>query len=106
MSPASPKPERAIEVFESAWQGIAITIHFEVRWLDLESIHIVHLEVRSASGERLPIAETGYRSHFATTTEITEGGGPVAYAVAWLDYMAQSNEWKAYVEGARQLSLF
>jgi len=104
MSPAS--PTHTIEVFEITWQGIAITIDFESPWLNMEDSDIVHLEITSKTRERLPISETGYRSCFAPAAEIAEGGGPVAFTIAWLDYMAQSREWKIHVETSRQLSLF
>jgi hypothetical protein len=104
MSPAS--LTHTIEVFEITWQGIAITIDFESPYLNMEDSDIVHLEVTSKTRERLPITETGYRSCFAPAAEIAEAGGPVAYAMAWLDYMSNSKEWRAYAEASRQLSLF
>lgn len=98
--------ERNIKTFTADWQGIALSISYETRWLDLESANVAHLQIKSVSRERLPITETGYRSHFLAPEEVADAGGPVAYALAWLDHMAQSKEWKAYAQAAQQLSLF
>lgn len=98
--------EPHIETFTTDWQGIALSVSYEVRWLNLESATVAHLQIKSTGCERLPITETGYRSHFLPAEEVARAGGPVAYTVAWLDYLAQSNEWKAYAEASRQLSLF
>ena len=80
-------------------------------WLDEKrgSRHAVaHLEVRTITpeGVRLPITETGYRSHHLSPVYVDQAGGPVAYAVAWLDAEARKPEWRRYVEASRQLSLF
>jgi hypothetical protein len=98
--------ERHIETFTTDWQGIALLVSCEVRWLSLESANAAHLQIESVGRLRLPITETGYRSHFVAAEEIAQAGGPVAYALAWLDYMGRSKEWKAYAEASRQLSLF
>lgn len=103
----TPDPQgRSIETFGLLWQGIALVIRYEVRWLDTEATNVAHLEVESEGRVRLPITETGYRSHFVPASEVAEAGGPVAYATAWLDDMAQSREWVRYAEASRQLSLF
>lgn len=96
----------SLETYEILWQGISLTINYEQRWLDSEATNVAHLQIKSAKRERLPITETGYRSHFAPAAEIDQAGGPVAFVVAWLDGMAQSAEWKQYAEASRQLSLF
>jgi len=97
---------RPVESFEIAWQGISLTVTYEQRWLDSEATSVAHLQIKSATRERLPITATGYRSHFAPAAEIDEAGGPVAFVVGWLDGMAKSAEWKQYAEASRQLSLF
>jgi len=64
--------------------------------------------VRSISQEkaRLPITETGYRSHFHHEEALAEYSDAKAYVLAWLDHEARSSKWKAYVENQQQLSLF
>ncbi|MBI1262751.1 MAG: hypothetical protein GC184_13615 [Rhizobiales bacterium] len=91
------------------WQGIALSVAYEPNWLSMEGEYTVaHLQIEAVAPERapLPITETGYRSHFLSPEEITEAGGAVAYARAWLDYAAQSPEWRKHMEAARQMSLF
>lgn len=97
---------RPFETFEIVWRNIPLVIRYESRWLDSKATNVAHLQVESAARERLPITETGYRSHFAPAAEIEDAGGPVAYTTAWLDDMARSAEWKRYAEASRQLSLF
>ena len=98
--------DRHIETFEIVWQGIAITIRYEVRWLNSEATNVAHLQIESATRERLPITETGYLSHFREAELIDQAGGPVAYATEWLDHASRSKEWRKYVEASLQLSLF
>lgn len=97
---------RPLETFEAVWRNIPLIVRYESRWLESEATNVAHLQVESAARERLPITETGYRSHFVPAAEIEEAGGPVAYATAWLEDMARSAEWKRYAEASRQLSLF
>lgn len=98
--------QRSIETFTVDWQGIALLVSYEVRWLYLESTDSAHLQAKSVGRIQLPITETGYRSHFVPAEEIAQSGGPVACAAAWLDYMAQLREWRVYSEASRHLSLF
>jgi len=69
---------------------------------------MAHLECRTISPEkaRLPITETGYRSHFTPAAIIEDGGGPVAFVQKWLDSEVQSPEWQDYLEEQKQPSLF
>ncbi|QLF71768.1 hypothetical protein FE840_019295 (plasmid) [Peteryoungia desertarenae] len=54
----------------------------------------------------LPVSETGYKSGVAACADVDEMGGAVPFALDWLDYAAESREWKAYLERMRQLTLF
>lgn len=90
------------------WQGIAITLTHEPNWLNLATNGVAtstHLSIAADSGVPLPISETGYKSSFVDPADIDAAGGPAAYVVAWLDYAAQSREWKAS-QRPKQLSLF
>ena len=103
--------ERHIEVHALHWQGVDLEISYEASWRGMDPARefaTPHLTVTANRPERarLPISETGFRSHFVHADEVAEGGGPVAYVQAWLDYMAQSREWVAYEQASRQLSLF
>lgn len=90
------------EVHEIEWQGIAITVGWCPDWMSM----IAHLELRSRDRCPLPMTETGYRSHFIAREAVEERGGPVAYAIAWLDHEAGAKEWQAKVAASKQLSLF
>ena len=99
--------KRSIEVHALHWRGVNLEITFERHWLGIER-HIAdaHLTVTARGRQPLPITETGYRSHFLAADEIDSAGGPVAYIAIWLDTMARSQEWIAYEQASRQLSLF
>lgn len=89
-------------VIEAEWQGIAITIrHTPQRFAGYD-----HLEIVSQDKQRLPITETGYRSHFLLPEELAEFGDPCGYVIAWLDHEGNSNAWRASIEKQAQLSLF
>ncbi|MDO7837342.1 hypothetical protein Q4610_20050 [Sphingobium sp. HBC34] len=88
------------------WQGIEIEAIYEpLKWKVT-----AHLEIRSISpaGARLPITDTGYRSHFHRPGTIeAEGGNVVAQVIAWLDEAAATDtDWTAYVKASRQGDLF
>ena len=83
------------------WEGIEITLsHHQPGYS--EPWH--HLEVRA--GERLPITETGYKSHFIHPKELTLWASPEAFVLDWLNDAAKHPDWQAYRQQSRQLSLF
>lgn len=104
--------ERQIDIYELDWQGITLSVSFEPDWLGIGQYAygapLAHIEVRVIRPEkaRLPITETGYRSHFVATHDVEDAGGAVAYVQAWLDHEAQKPEWKTFAMSQRQLSLF
>lgn len=85
------------------WQGVLLSITFHERRWNLE---FDHLEIRVIGEGEIPITETGYRSNFLPAGITAEFGGPDDYVRAWLDFEAQSPEWKKRQEAARQMSLF
>lgn len=102
---------RSVEVHALLWRGVDIEISFERNWLggDPNRPHATaHLTITAKVPDRarLPITETGFRSHFVPAYRIDEAGGPVAYVDAWVNDMARSREWIAYEQASRQLSLF
>lgn len=100
---------RSLQTFTALWRGITVTITYERDWLGVvRSPQVCHLAVEATTPARaeLPITETGYRSHFANPVEIDDAGGPVAFVIAGLDAAAQSPDWKAREEKARQYGLF
>lgn len=94
-----------ITEYEIFWNAITVSIIHTQKWCGGE---IDHIEVRSISPEkaRLPITETGYKSHFHHEEALFEYSDAKAYVLAWLDHEAKSLKWKTYVESQQQLSLF
>lgn len=84
------------------WNGIKIMVNH------VPNFHqeIDHIEVRAENDQRLPITETGYRSHYPHESQIEHYGSALAYVQAWLDHEAATPEWRAYEVTSRQLSLF
>ncbi|MCP1551679.1 MULTISPECIES: hypothetical protein [Methylorubrum] len=81
------------------WHGMTVEIRHVAGW----GAGYDHLEIRSIKPERakLPITETGYRSHFIPAGDLEEQGGAVAFVTDWLDHESRSEAWKA----ASQMSL-
>lgn len=102
---------RHIEHFEATWNGIQLSISWEPRWLNLSDdygMDTAHLQIEAIVPERamLPITETGYKSHFTTSSVVAGMGGPVACVLAWLDQEAATPVWQQHVAASRQLALF
>ena len=83
------------------WHGIEIETSCKYAY-PIEGF--CHIEVKSA--ERLPITETGYKSHFMAQVELEGFETHVAYVAAWLEHAEQSQDWQRYVESRRQGDLF
>ena len=66
-----------------------------------------HIEVHLVRPKRsiIPITETGYRSHFIDSEELSLAGGAVAFVTAWLDHEASSKKWQRAEIKAQQLTL-
>ena len=101
----------AIRTSRIEWNGIDLEIRYEPSWSPaMDSVYgcsVAHIEVQSVRPERakLPVTQTGYRSHFVADAEVVEAGGAIAYVRAWLDHAAQDPAWKEAQDEARQLSL-
>ena len=83
------------------WEGITIAISHEANWLNTDYDHI---ELRA--DEKLPVTETGYRSHFIANAELALFGSLEDFVRQWLDTAATSKEWQKYLKDSQQLSLF
>ena len=83
------------------WEGITIAVSHEANWLNTEYDHI---ELRA--DEKLPVTETGYRSHFIANTELALFDSLEEAVRQWLDAAATSKEWQKYLKDSQQLSLF
>lgn len=100
----------APQSFRADWRGIGLTINWKPDYFSMATgdgaYAVAHLEIIADGRVMLPVTETGYRSHFIQKEAIEAEGGPVAYALAWLDHEAASPSWKRREAAARQLSLF
>lgn len=65
-----------------------------------------HIEVHAEDHQRLPITETGYRSHWVYEDQLEPYGSALAFVQAWLDTEASKPAWRAYLEASRQMNLF
>ena len=83
------------------WDGIAVSISHTSYWLNSEFHHI---ELRA--DQKLPVTETGYRSHFVHQDNFALFEDVVAFVEQWLDASATSKEWIKFKEENLQLSLF
>ena len=83
------------------WEGIEIVFsHHTQRF----GGPFDHLELHAK--ERLPVTETGYRSHFIHPDELALWDSPEAFVLDWLNDAACHPNWQAYCRETRQLSLF
>ena len=103
--------ERHIQTFIIDWQGITLSVTYEPDYLGMGKTAgwvNAHLTVTAIQPDRarLPITETGYRSHFLCGHEVDQCGGPIAYIRQWLDHAATTKAWQAYQEQNRQFTLF
>ena len=87
--------------FEMVWSGRPVSVSFRVNWLNTGQVHI---EMRC--DDLLPVTNTGYRSLFVSSEELTDISSITAFVLAWLDVEARNKEWRDLVEASRQLKLF
>ena len=83
------------------WQGITVELTCVFEW-PIETF--CHIEV--CCDQRLPITETGYKSHFMPMVQLNEYEGYVDFVRDWLEDASRDVAWRAYVETSRQGDLF
>jgi hypothetical protein len=95
------------QIYKLHWRGIDIEAGYDVESC---SSGFSHLELCSINPPRakLPMTETGYRSHFhqAGLIENYYDGDVIAFVTQWLDAEAKSKKWQDYIENSKQLVLF
>lgn len=95
------------EHYSFTWNSGHMVIDIEIAYTP--NLHIYdHLGIHAVrpEGTKLPISETGYRSHYGAAGSVAAVGGPVAAVRMILDEAALSPEWQEYVASQRQASLF
>ena len=97
----------AHQIYKVHWRGIDIEAGYEIESC---CAGFSHLELRSINplSAKLPMTETGYRSHFhqAGLIENYYDGDVIAFVTQWLDAEAKSKKWQDYIENSKQLALF
>lgn len=97
----------SVQTYELNWEGIEIEARYTASKFGGA---IAHLELESIKPPRakLPMTETGYRSHFhpISTIETDFDGNVIACVFDWLDKEAKSKEWQKHIEDSKQLALF
>lgn len=84
-----------------AWHGMDVGVGFIENW-PIQGF--CHIEIKC--DKKLPITETGYKSHFMDIRNLEGFSDHVAFVVVWLNDAAQSKEWRRHVESLRQGDLF
>ena len=89
----------------TTWYGVSLKIVHRCDYIFPGTDHI-DTYVISPKGARLPITETGYLSHFIDARALVDGGGAVAFVLAWCDREAKSKEWQKQEAACAQKDLF
>lgn len=89
------------DTFSLTWCERDIEVSYQANWLSSGNWHI---ELRCS--ERLPVTETGYRSHFMPTDAFSNEDDLRTCVLAWLDTAAHDPNWQRYLEDSKQLKLF
>jgi hypothetical protein len=89
------------DTFDLFWCERDIEVRYQANWLNSDHCHI---ELRCA--ERLPVTETGYRSHFVPEGVFSGEDEIRTYVLTWLDEAARDPNWARYLEDSKQLKLF
>lgn len=99
-----------IQHLKLVWDSINIQITYNPDYSEVfREVYgrpLAHLEIESENRQRLPMTETGYRSHFTAAAEIEAYGTPVDFVELWLEETAKNKEWQEYKKERQQLSLF
>ena len=93
------------------WQSFKIEVRYDPDPFNIAqhgSEVMAHIEVRTLcpEGAALPITKTGYRSHFTPKSNLDDYQTVAEFIREWLEYAAQSEEWKRTQDEARQFNLF
>ena len=95
---------RRIIARKLVWRGILLVIREQHDYLWPGQSHVEVYVVRPKHAV-IPITETGYRSHFIDTEELSLAGGAVAFVTEWLDREAATKKWQRAEIMAQQLTL-
>lgn len=96
-----------LQTHKITWEGIEIEARYSPQKFGGVIAHL-ELEAINPPRARLPMTETGYRSHFHPigTIENDFDGDVVACVLDWLNEEAKSKKWQNFIESSKQLALF
>jgi hypothetical protein len=93
------------------WEDINIQVIFNPdyskSYKQITGHRLAHLQIKA--DQKIPISETGYRSHFTAASDIEYYGTPIDFVKAWLVAASKKKDWILYKkekQQAQQLSLF
>lgn len=86
-----------MEQHQITWRSVEIEVTYTPEKFGM----VDHIELNTKDKAKLPVTETGYRSHFMDKGTVAQHGGAVAFVTAWLDHEAERQKWNN-----DQLSLF
>lgn len=101
--PRTSKSPKEIRAFRLEWEGVTVFLKWEP---DAHTGIISHLQIQSENCVRIPITETGYRSHFCHKADIEAYGGPTAYVRKWLEHESRSKTRQSYLKQQGKQALF
>ena len=98
------------ETLTMIWNGIALTVNYtpcySKSFREIQGYSLAHLTIEADGRQRLPMTETGFRSHFTPKANVDEYGGAEGFVRACLEHAAQSKAWKDFFVKSKQLALF
>lgn len=83
----------AEETHCAVWQGIQLEIGYIACWMPFVAGDMAFIDVWAVNGQPLPVSKTGYRCRYPDREEVEDAGGPIEYALAWLDDAASNSLW-------------
>ncbi len=97
--------------FNLHWRGREVLISYcedySAAFRQVMGAPLAHLTIQSADGEKLPISDTGFLSHFAMGGLGIENDDQIlALVQERLNEEAKNQAWQEYVRDSQQLRLF
>lgn len=100
--------ERRKETFRLVFEGQEMLVAYEPYWSDGE-FAVGHFEFRSPyePSRRIPVSETGYRSHFAAMSDIDGCESAEQYACLFVESLLhRGRKGRSQKDQSEQLDLF
>jgi hypothetical protein len=99
----APPIKRGQKTFTIAVEAQPMVVSYEPRWLNSGYAHF-KFQSPHKPARRIPVSETGYLSHFATTDDVKAAGSPQDFAREFVLAVLRSKQSRPC--DPRQLTLF